>query len=395
MSCKKCKRLPEDLLKLEYVIIDEVDVTPFSYDKDQHDSSDNFISLGFVHYKIADEVKAGNTVNYDGKIYIPYLDSGQVLVKIDNEQKFRDIFNEHQHIVDYFVKNKGKVLKTADIPVEFDCFKRTDPYFPCIRTVDDSVDLYVCQTNIGGGIKYGNSYSFLIKLASLTLRDPKVVTESSSVSKSGETTTHIDSEKPRKLTQDVLLNSPRSEVITRWYNDKGSNIHFCNECLNKYGEKSRPFSHIFGNFKYIVLTKVTPCEFSVPEPSRKQMVHHSNVPLKVKGTLEPGKSVVHDNFIYTYEKDTKNLEYFKVRNDSDDALLYYNKYSHIVKDISEYVGRVIEPKELGITKDVYAQDVPVIYMGKDNIGIVIKKTSDQWSRVLTILAKIEFQIVFA
>ncbi len=402
MACKKCKRLPKDLSELEYLIVDEIDIIPFSYDKYSSRHDDKFISLGQLPKEIANQVKSGNTVNYNGKYYTLYLDTDQVCVQIDNEQKFKGLYDKYQYIIDYFIKNKGKIIKRVDIPAKFDCSGSSDePYFPCIQS-DDSVELYICQTiNMdGGSIRYRRtSYSYSIHLATLTLRDPRVTTTSSSISDTGETivttTTRLTDEKPRELTQVELLNSPRSEIISRWYNDKGNNIYKCKKCKIE-GSKSRPFSHIFHNFKYVIITKVTPCSFSVTEHGAKEKIHHSKVPLKVKGVLEIGMSITHDGYTYSYENDRNNeVSYHRIRNEVEKALEYYNKYFYMVQDLSKYIGVVIKPKELiGITKNVYAENVPVIYMG-NNIGLIIKKKSGQMSKVLTTLATIEFQIVFA
>ncbi len=399
MSCQNCKRLPEDLNKLEYMIIDEIDVIPFSYDIKSHNHGDKFFSLYGLPKEIDLDVRSGKTVNHNGKIYIPHLDTKQVYVKIDNEQNFKELYDRYQYVVDFLIKNKGKVLKTVDIPVILDCFKSNEPYFPCISIRSDyNYELYVCQTNFEGGFRgYGNSYSFPIKLASLIIRDPKIVTTTSSISESGETiittTTHLVNEKPKELTQHELLKCPRSEIITRWYNDEGNSIYSCNSCVNSNGDRRR-FSNIFHNFRYVLITKIIPCEFSVTENTPKKEVHHSDVPLEVKGELKPGMTVVHDKLIYSYEKNRNNLlEYFTIPDEQEEALMYYNKYSNIVKDLMKYVGIVIKPFELGITRDSCAENVPVIYMGKNNIGLVIRKSSG--SRVLTTLATIEFQIVFA
>lgn len=398
MSCQKCKRMPEDLSKMEFIVVDEVNVTPFKYDNEGHNSGDNFFSLRELPKEIEADVRAGKTVKHEGKFYTPHLETGQVYIKVDNEEKFKELYNKYQYVVDFLIKNKGKVLKTVDIPVIFDCFKSNDPDFPCIQS-DDNIELYVCLTEVGGGFRgYGNSYSYSIKLASLVTRDPKIVTITSSVSDSGETivttTTHLINEKPKELTQSELLKCPRSEIITRWYSDQGNQIYSC-DCVDRNG-RPRYFSHVFHNFKYVMITKVTPCKFSVTEPTSKTEVHHLNVPLEIKGVLKPGMTIIHDNYIYSYEKNRNDkIEYHRVLDETSEAKKYYDKYVDVSKDLLKYVGVVIKPEELEIEKDVYAEDVPVIYMGKHNIELVIKKSSNSWSRVLTTLATIEFQIVYA
>jgi hypothetical protein len=67
---------------MDYIVVDEINVIPFKYDNKGHSHGET-----------------------------------------DDEEKFKELYNKYQYVVDFLIKNKGEVLKTVDIPVIFDFFK--------------------------------------------------------------------------------------------------------------------------------------------------------------------------------------------------------------------------------------------------------------------------------